>query len=147
MSAEKQYVDAKKALDIIEREVLSQGQHLTYGGVAEYLGAKPGKNARHIGQVCSLIDSACYWTKLPMLSLVKIRMNNGEHNPDSFGDAFRAVKDRLIANAETHDWTPDYIRRIKRSLDSHMHGDSALLQWQHIGSFGQAALDRITSYR
>jgi hypothetical protein len=147
MSAEKQYVDAKKALDIIEREVLSRGQHLTYGGVAEHLGQKPGKYARHIGQVCSLIDSACYWTKLPMLSLEKIRMNNGEHNPDSFGDAFRAVKDRLIANAETHDWIPDDIRRIKRSLDSHMHGESALLQWQHIGSFGQAGLDRITSYR
>ena len=147
MSAEKQYVDAKKALDIIEREVLSRGQHLTYEGIAEYLGHKPGKVSRHISQVCSLIDSACYWTKLPMLSLEKIRMNNGEHNPDSFDDAFRVVKDRLIANAETHDWTPDDIRRIKRSLDTHMHGESALLQWQRIGSFGQAGLDRIVSYR
>jgi len=147
MSVGKQYVDAKKALDIIEREVLSQGQHLTYGGVAEYLGQKPGKNIRHIGQVCSLIDSACYWTKLPMLSLEKIRMNNGEHDPDSFADAFRSVKERLVANAEKHDWTPDDIRRIKRSLDSHMHGESALLQWQHIGSFGKAGLDRIVSYR
>jgi len=147
MSADKQYVDARKALEIIEREALSPGQHLTYGKLVDCLGGKPGKNARHFGQVCSLIDSACYWTKLPMLSLDKVRMDNGEHNPDSFGDAFRNVRSQLIANAESHQWTADDIRRIKRSLDNHMNGESALLQWERINGFGKAGLDRIASYK
>ena len=147
MSAKKQYADAKKALGIIEREVLSPGQHLTYGQLAVHLGQKPSKHAGHVGQVCSLIDSACYWTKLPMLSLEKIRMENGEHNPDSFGDEFRPLKGQLIANAETHDWTSDDIRRVQRLLDIHMNGESALLQWQSISNFGKAGLKRIASFK
>jgi len=147
MSADKQYADAKKALDIIEREFLSAGKRLTYGELAYCLDHEPSKYARHIGQVCSLIDAACYWTKLPMLSLEKIRMDNGEHNPDSFSKMFRAVKDQLITNAETHQWAAEDIQRIKHSLDSHMNGESALLQWKRISSFGQAGLDRIASYK
>ena len=147
MSAKKQYSDAKKALDIIAREVLSPGEYITYGQLATYLGHEPGKYARHIGQVCSLIDSACYWTKLPMLSLEKVRMDNGDRNPDSFGAEFFAIKNDLIANAAAHHWISDDVGRIKHTLDSHMNDESALLQWTRISTFGQAAMDRIASYK
>lgn len=56
MSADKQYTDAKRALDIIERKALSRGQYLTYGQLAELLGYKASNYARHIGQVAR---SAC----------------------------------------------------------------------------------------
>lgn len=103
--------------------------------------------ARHVGQVCSLVDSACYWSKLPMLSLEKIRMDNGEHNPDSFGGVYQTIKHQLVENAEAREWSSDDVKRIKRSLDSHMNGESALRQWQRIESFGQAGLDRLASYK
>jgi len=86
MAAEKQYSDAKQALDLIEREALPPGKYLTYGRLADLLGYEASKYARHFGQVCSLIDSACYWAKLPMLSLEKIRMDSGGYNPDSLSE-------------------------------------------------------------
>jgi len=146
MSADKQYSDARQALDLIEREVLAEGQYLTYGRLADLLGKDATKYARHFGQVCSLIDSACYWAKLPMLSLEKIRLNNGDYNPDSFGGHHAPVRNQLIVNAHAHQWTAGDLKRIKNSL-THMNGESALLQWKRIDSFGQTGLDRIESYR
>jgi hypothetical protein len=146
MSADKQYSDARQALDLIEREALPSGKHLTYGRLADLLGYDGSKYARHFGQVCSLIDSACYWAKLPMLSLEKIRMDSGDYNPDSFGGAFAAVKSQLVENTAAREWSPDDIKRIKHSL-THMNDESAALQWRRIESFGQAGLDRIASYK
>ena len=143
--ADKQYSDAKQALDLIEREALAPGKYLTYGRLADLLGYDGSKYARHFGQVCSLIDSACYWAKLPMLSLEKIRMENGDYNPDSFGGAFAGVKSQLIANTAARQWSAEDIKRIKQSL-THMNDEGAVAQWRRIESFGQAGLDRITSY-
>jgi hypothetical protein len=143
--ADKQYSDAKQALDLIEREALPSGKYLTYGRLAELLGYDGSKYARHFGQVCSLIDSACYWAKLPMLSLEKIRMENGDYNPDSFGGAFAGVKSQLIANTAARQWSAEDIKRIKQSLN-HMNDEGAVAQWRRIESFGQTGLDRITSY-
>src|SRR5687767_15358974 len=111
MAAEKQYSDAKRALDVIGRETLSPGKYITYGKLAELLGYEVLKYARHIGQVCSLIDAACYWAKLPMLSLEKVRMDSGDYNPDSFSGHFTPVKDQLVANAAAHQWNEDDIKR------------------------------------
>ena len=146
MAAEKQYPDAKRALDLIEREALPPGKYLTYGSLADLLGYEASKYARHVGQVCSLIDSACYWAKLPMLSLEKIRMDNGDYNPDSFGGVFVPVKSQLIANTAARQWSAEDIKRIKQSL-THMNDEGAVAQWRHIESFGIAGLDRIASYK
>jgi hypothetical protein len=126
--------------------VLQGGSFLTYGSLTAALGYDASTHSRHIGQVCSLIDSACYWAKLPMLSLEKFRSDDGAHNPESFGGAFTGIKDTLIRNAAARAWSVDDVARIKRALD-HMNGESAQLQWQRIGGFGQPALDRIGSYR
>ena len=83
--------------------------------------------------------------RLPMLSLEKIRMDNGDYNPDSFGGIFVAVKDQLIAKTSARKWTADDIKRIKQSL-THMNDEGALAQWRRIESFGQKAVERILSY-
>src|SRR5688572_19946271 len=129
MAAEKQYSDAKRALELIERHALPRGKYLTYGQLAELLGYSATKYARHVGQVCSLIDSACYWAKLLMLSLEKIRMDNGNYNPDSFGGHFAGIKDKLVPNASAREWTADDVKKIKHSLDRHMSMEAATLQW------------------
>jgi hypothetical protein len=147
MAAEKQYSDAKRALDVIGRETLSPGKYITYGQLAELLGYEVLKYARHIGQVCSLIDAACYWAKLPMLSLEKVRLDSGDYNPDSFSGHFATVKDQLVDNAAGRQWTEDDIKRLKHSLDRHMSMEAATLQWHRIESFGQEGLNRIVSYK
>ena len=147
MAAEKQYSDAKGSLDVIGREALPQGFYITYGKLAEFLGYDMLKYTRHIGQVCSLIDAACYWAKLPMLSLEKVRTESGTYNPEAFGGIFVPVKSQLIANTSAHVWTLDELKRIKHSLDRHMSMEAATLQWQRIESFGEEGLRRITSYK
>jgi hypothetical protein len=145
--AEKQYEDALRALRVIERVSLPAGKYLTYGSLATELDQSPSKYARHIGQVCSLIDAACYWAKLPMLSLEKVRMDDGSYNPDSIGGEFRPVKARLIENAAQHIWSSQDISKLVQTLNSHMNGEGALLQWKKISSFGDAAVQRLASYR
>ncbi len=147
MPADRQYEDALRSLRIIEKVALPRGQYLTYGSLAGHLGYEPSKFGRHIGQVCSLIDAACYWAKLPMLSLEKVRLDSGEHNPDSTLGEYLPVKDLLIANASGHEWTAADIARLINMLTSHMGNDGAVLQWKRISRFGDAGVNRLVSYR
>src|SRR6188508_1587146 len=104
MAADKQYADAKQALLIIQQNALEPGTYLTYGSLALALGYQPATHARHIGQVCSLIDAACYWMKLPSLSVEKVRLDDGSYNPDSFSGDWAPVKKQLIANSADRQW-------------------------------------------
>jgi alkylated DNA nucleotide flippase Atl1 len=51
IATDRQYTDAKRALDIIEQHVLPKGRYLTYGRLAKLLGYEPDRHSRHIGQV------------------------------------------------------------------------------------------------
>jgi hypothetical protein len=145
MAADKQYADALNLLKLIEDSFLATGCRTTYGEACNALGYQAATHARHFGQVCSLIDAACYWAKLPSLSLEKIRMDNGEHNPNSFVGQWESVKQVLIDHAAAHNWTKDDIARIRRMLTS-VNGEGAVLQWKKIDSFGAAGRERATSY-
>ncbi len=147
MPADKQYVDAARSLKVIERLALPKGHHLTYGSLARELGYEPAKFARHVGQVCSLIDAACFWAKLPMLTLEKVRLDDGSYNPDSIGGELAPVKDTLIANASARDWTSADIAKLLSTLNSHMGDDGAVLQWKRISSFGEEGVKRNASYK
>jgi hypothetical protein len=141
VAAEKQFADARAVLKLFE-----DGERgLTYGRIAELLG-RGRQHGRHLGQVCSLIDAACYWAKLPMFSAENVRTDDGNYNSESFQGVWASAKDGIVANARNHVWTHDDINRIRRAL-THMNDESALLQWQKIESFGQAAVERLLSYR
>jgi hypothetical protein len=144
--ADKQYPDALKALEMIERSLLEPGKFVSYGDVCEALGYKRATHARHVGQVCSLIDSACFWAKLPFLSAEKVRTDTGEYNPDSFAGMWQPFKQALIQNAATHLWTAEDIARI-RGILNHMNDEGALAQWNRIERAGQAAIDRALSHK
>lgn len=60
MAADIQYADASKALEILERNFLPIGECTTYGALCVAIGYRPADYAKHVGQVCSLIDAACY---------------------------------------------------------------------------------------
>jgi len=132
-------------LKIIEDSLLPSGERTTYGAICTALGYEPLTHARHVGQVCSLVDAACYWAKLPFLSLEKIRTDDGAHNDKSFSGDWDGVKDVLIMNAANHTWTPEDIGRIRKMLNS-VNGEGAVLQWKRIGDFGEPARVRAASY-
>lgn len=146
MAADKQYADALKALELIERQLLQPGKFVSYGDVCEALGYERAKHARHVGQVCSLIDAACFWAKLPFLSAEKVRTDTGEYNPESFSGIWEPYKQLLVGNASEHLWTVEDIARI-RSVLNHINGEGALAQWERIERFGQAGIDRALSHK
>lgn len=146
MAADKQYADARKALELIESRLLAPGKFVSYGDVCEALGYERSKHARHVGQVCSLIDAACFWAKLPLLSAEKVRTDTGEYNPESFSGIWEPHKQALIENASAHAWTVGDIAKI-RSVLNHINGEGALLQWERIEGFGQAGIDRALSHK
>ena len=146
MAAEKQFVDAQQSLALIENHALGRGQYLTYGHLAELLGYEAVKYARHVGQVCSLIDAACFWTRLPMLSLEKVRKENGDRNPESFQNEFEYIKQTLVENAEARTWTSEDLHRVTRTLYQHMNREAATLQWRRIAGFGQDGLGRMSRF-
>lgn len=146
MAAEKQYEDALRTLQVIEDQLLPAGKFISYGKVCEALGYKPLQYARHVGQVCSLIDSACFWAKLPFISAEKIRTDNGGYNPDSFAGIWEPHKQTLLDNAATHAWTKEDIGKIRSTLN-HTNGEGALAQWKRIEGFGQAGVDRALSHK
>jgi hypothetical protein len=146
VAADKQFADARKALELIESRLLAPGKFVSYGDVCEGLGYERSKHARHVGQVCSLIDAACFWAKLPFLSAEKVRTDIGEYNPDSFSGIWEPYRQALIENASTHVWTMADIGKI-RSVLNHMNGEGALMQWERIEGFGQAGIDRALSHK
>jgi hypothetical protein len=146
MAADKQYADALKALQLIEGRLLPSGKFVSYGDVCEALGYERSKHARHVGQVCSLIDAACFWAKLPFLSAEKVRTDTGEYNPESFSGIWEPHKHARIGNASAHVWTVEDIAKI-RSVLNHINGEGALAQWGRIERFGQAGINRALSHR
>ena len=145
MAADIQYPDALKALDHIESAFLPPGKFTTYGEVCEALGYKPPTHARHVGQVCSLIDSTCFWAKLPFLSAEKVRSENGQHNLASFSGNWESFKDTLIKISASHEWTSKDIGVIRAMLN-HMNGEGALSQWERIEGFGRKAQERALTH-
>jgi hypothetical protein len=61
---------------LIARSEQGLGPILGYDVAGELIGAKA--NPRHMGQVCSLVDLACFYAGYPMLALNGVRTKSGE---------------------------------------------------------------------
>ncbi|MDX2221059.1 MAG: hypothetical protein SF172_18740 [Burkholderiales bacterium] len=146
MSADTQYADAHRVLSLLEQTCLAPNQMTTYGSLCIALGYKGETHARHVGQVCSLIDAACFFAQLPFLSLEKVRRDDGEHNPDSFQKDWAPARKALIQNAQGRAWSVEDVAKIRRNLHN-MNGESALLQWKRIEGFGQKGIDRALGFK
>ena len=139
MAADIQHADALKLVQHLETRVLADpGYVMTYSDAADVLKRNPATDARHVGQVTSRIDAACFYAKTPFLAMHRVRESyGGTINPRSFqDDLWRPHIPKLIARAERHVWTADDFNRIKRALHS-LGDDSATLQWQRIDTFGE----------
>ena len=139
MAANVQHADALKLVDNLEKNILQvPDYHMTYSDAAAVLGRNPTSDGRHIGQVTSRIDAACFYAKTPFLAMHRVRETyGGKINPRSFsGDLWRSHIPALITRAEAHAWSVEDFKNIKRALQS-IGAAAATLQWKRIDQFGE----------
>jgi hypothetical protein len=144
VAADIQHADALRLVQHLEKKILDRANYLmTYSDAAEVLGRNPATHSRHVGQVTSRVDAACFYAKTPFLAMHRVReTESGNINQHIFEDDLWGPHiPSLIARAEQHMWTSDDFRRIKSALHS-LGGDSALLQWERIQQHGQKAVQK-----
>ncbi len=144
MAAEIQHADALSLLSSLEAKILAEPAfHMTYSDAAAAVGRIATNAGRHIGQVTSRIDAACFYAKTPFLAMHRVRETYGEGiNPRSFQtQLWQAHTAGLVARAEAHTWTAEDFNSIRRHLQS-LGDDSAALQWKRIEQFGQKGVNQ-----
>lgn len=144
MAANVQHADAVALVEHLEKHILEDSDFLmTYSDAAAALGRNPTSDGRHIGQVTSRIDAACFYAKTPFLAMHRVRETYGEQiNPRSFGgDLWRPHISALIVRAEAHTWTAADFKKIKGALHS-LGDDAASLQWKRIETFGEKGVEK-----
>ena len=108
MAANVQHADAVTLVEHLEKHILDDASYyMTYSDAATVLGRDAARDGRHIGQVTSRIDAACFYAKTPFLAMHRVReTHGGQINPRSFGgDLWRPHTSALVARAEAHTWT------------------------------------------
>ena len=117
--------------------------HMTYSEAAVAVGRVATNAGRHIGQVTSRIDAACFYAKTPFIAMHRVRETYGEGiNPRSFQtELWRAHTAGLVARAEAHTWTAEDFKNITRYI-LNLGDDSAALQWKRIEQFGQKGVNQ-----
>jgi|RhiMethySRZTD1v2_1073278.scaffolds.fasta_scaffold58560_3 hypothetical protein len=146
MAADIQHADALRLLKCLEQRILENPDfRMTYTDAAALLGREPGSSTRHVGQVCSRVDAACFYANLPWLSMSRVhKTEEGTINPASFaGDLWSVHKERLIQLAKRHRWTREDFGKIRwklKSLGEDRAGASAL--WKRIEEFGERAVQK-----
>ena len=144
MAADIQHADAIALLAHLEARILADPAfHMTYSDAAVAVGRKPTNAGRHIGQVTSRIDAACFYAKTPFLAMHRVRETYGQRiNPRSFQtQLWQAHTSGLVARAEAHTWTAEDFKNIRRSIHG-LGDDSAALKWKQIEQFGQKGVNQ-----
>ena len=144
MAATVQHADAVKLVEHLEKHIIAEpGYHMTYSDAAEVLGRKAASDARHVGQVTSRVDAACFYAKTPFLAMHRVRnTHTGSINQRAFGDdLWRPYIPALVARAEAHSWNAADFQDIKRKLQS-LGDDAATLLWKRIETFGEKGVQK-----
>jgi alkylated DNA nucleotide flippase Atl1 len=144
VAAAVQHADAVKLIGHLENRIIAEpGYCMTYSEAAEVLGRKAASDARHVGQVTSRIDAACFYAKTPFLAMHRVReTHSGTINQRSFGgDLWRPFIPALVARAEAHAWSAADFQSIRRNLQS-LGDDAAKLLWKRIESFGEKGVQK-----
>ena len=144
VAADIQHADAVTLLAHLEAKILADPSfHMTYSEAAVAVGREPTNAGRHIGQVTSRIDAACFYAKTPFLAMHRVRETFSQGiNPRSFQtELWQAHTAGLVARAEAHVWTAEDFKGIRRHLQA-LGDDSAALQWKRIEQFGQKGVNQ-----
>jgi len=139
-----QHADAIQLVEHLEMRIMAEpGFYMTYSDAAEVLGRKAATDARHVGQVTSRIDAACFYAKTPLLAMHRVReTQTGAINLRSFSSGlWHPHIAALVARAEAHVWSVADFQSVRRSLLS-LGDDAATLLWRRIESFGEKGVQK-----
>jgi len=104
-------------------------------------GALIGRNAktssRHMGQVTSRIDAACFEARLPMLATHRVRKPDGSFNPDMFQDEWAEFRDEMQSVTKNHKWTEEERNSVMKALAS-LPDNSSKIVWANYAERGLA---------
>jgi hypothetical protein len=96
-----------------------------------------GNHSRHVGQVCSRIDYACFIAGLPMLSVNLVRKNDGSVNEASFAKlCWHSTKDEVVNTSIAHEWTDHQFDSAFRFLID-LPQDCARVLWNEAEEWSQ----------
>src|ERR1051325_1255284 len=98
MAADIEHSDALKLLEYLEKSILKKASFkMTYCDAAQALGRNPARDSRHVGQVASRIDAACFYAKAPFLAMHRIReTETGAINRHTFNDELWADRKSVV---------------------------------------------------
>lgn len=88
-----------------------------YDEAANLLGLNGDRYARAMGQVCSRVDAASFFSGWPMLALHMVRQKDGSVNPESFRVGWDSWKDETIQTATCHLWTLAQVDEVIGALN------------------------------
>jgi hypothetical protein len=115
---------ATELLTALRKHILSgRGLIIGYIAAAEMIGLD-GDHCRHVGQVVSRIDRACFDAGLPMLTLHWVRSPDGNVNGEAFNGSVTGVSKlwapfnhEILDTAANFQWSATYFDLVQSSLD------------------------------
>jgi hypothetical protein len=125
-----QHADARKLLDVISVAV-KRDQLLTYKTAAERLGRIPPENhSRAVAQMCDLLDAAAALAGVPLLALIKVRINTGEINPKAWKESSKRRK-AVLERSNGHRFTAADFKAISSAL-TRLEGRGNRASWKYV---------------
>lgn len=132
-----QPTDAIKLAQVLFDRVLIGEPPVRGYDTAGILIGRDGKgDGRHMGQVTSRIDAACFEARLPMLATHMVRRHDGSFNPDMFKGEWEEFRDEVQRVAESHVWTVAERERVMQALISLPENSSRLI-WNDYANRGR----------
>lgn len=136
--------NAARVLEILERQMqVDRNARTSFSELAAEFGQTPKAYGRHLGQVASRIDAACWSAGLPLLGAFRIRLSDGSLNAKALADPNWAVQRHVLAQREAaHEWNADDFRRLRQALDQLPPKGASLIWHDILERLGQEALRR-----
>ena len=103
-----------KAVDLVK--AIQQHGVITGYAVAGRLAGEENAQAQDWGQVCSLLEYACFISGLPALAVQYVRTIDGEVTEKAFQDVFSNYKDEIVALAQSFVWTNAHFAKLTKTL-------------------------------
>jgi hypothetical protein len=136
--------NAARVLEILERRMqVDRGARTTFSELAAEFGQTPKAYGRHLGQVASRIDAACWSAGLPLLGAFRIRLSDGSLNTKALAEPNWMIQRHALAQREaSHDWNTDDFRRLRQALDQLPPKGASLIWHDILERLGEEALRR-----
>jgi hypothetical protein len=136
--------NAARVLEILERRMqVDRNARTTFSELAAEFGQTPKSYGRHLGQVASRIDAACWSAGLPLLGAFRIRLSDGSLNAKALAEPNWALRRQALAQREAmHDWNADDFRCVRQALNQLPPKGASLIWHDILERLGEEALRR-----